>query len=102
MLDEARPPGSTKATERADTPSNTFWDERLDRAFIALAAKVLVKRFLGTSQEPSAGRMPSSERLDAAQAMCAEVTGGAVWRIRDAAVPQIAGRPPVRASHAPS
>jgi len=69
----------------------------LDRAFSALAAKVIANRFLIFSQKLPERRMPSSKRPSAALATCTEMAGGAVWRASHRADPESAWGPPIPA-----
>jgi hypothetical protein len=58
----------TDPYERADITSNTFWDDFVDNAYIALAASTLVAEFLETFREFPPAQRAASFTIDQAVA----------------------------------
>jgi arylsulfatase len=67
----------TDPFERADTPSNTYWDWYLSKAYMILAAQALVADFLATFQEFPPRQKAASFTIDQALERMADATSGA-------------------------
>jgi arylsulfatase len=67
----------TDPFERADVTSNTYYDWLLDRAYLVLAAQVIVREFIATFQEYPPRQKAASFTIDQAlEKMTAAASGG--------------------------